>query len=291
MNTLMARRRRWRLNRARGVSEIIGAILLIALTLVAGALLWTFHFYTPPAPPTVNFVIRSGGSNPVWGDPTDCQPQGSWHYPLTGSTTIDSWNTGFQNECAYPATSGNYSLLNTTELIVSGFTPSSIPLDDIEMTFICNGTILVNGSLASMTWFPGSSTDPAPNAPTLGYCGTFDAGGYGGGAFSTYYNRLGLFVPLRPNVTVLEDGDTFILYIHNGGYPLDYACTTSWIVGYYGLCTSVTNGPINDFDDYHGVPPWCFSRPGQCTIYLSYTGSPSTLLATIPVYTLVPTTG
>jgi flagellin-like protein len=286
-------RRRWHRSRRRGVAEIIGAVLLVALTLVAGVLLWTFHIYTAPVPPTVNFVIRSGGSNPVWGDPTDCQPQGTWHYPLnTGNATlINSWNNGFLNECAYPATSGNYSLLNTTELIFSASSPLNIPLNQIDMTFVCNGTVLLNGSFASMTWFPGSSTDPAPNAPTLGYCGTFDAGGYGGGAFSTYYNRLGLFVPIEQGVSVLQSGDTFILYIHTGGYPLDYACTTNWIVNYYGICGSVSNGPINDFDDYHGVPPWCFSSPGQCTIYLTYTGVPSTLLATIPVYTLVPTTG
>ncbi|HKN07587.1 MAG TPA: archaellin/type IV pilin N-terminal domain-containing protein, partial [Thermoplasmata archaeon] len=68
-------RRHWHRSRRRGVAEIIGAVLLVALTLVAGVLLWTFHIYTAPVPPTVNFVIRSGGSNPVWGDPTDCQPQ------------------------------------------------------------------------------------------------------------------------------------------------------------------------------------------------------------------------
>ncbi len=283
-------RRHWHRSRRRGVAEIIGAVLLVALTLVAGVLLWTFHIYTAPVPPTVNFVIRSGGSNPVWGDPTDCQPQGSWHYPLPGGS-VASWNAGFLAECAYPATSGNYSLLNTTEFIFSASSPLNIPLDQIDMTFVCNGTVLLNGTFAAMTWYPGSSSSPAPNAPTLGFCGTFDAGGYGGGSFSTYYNRLGLFVPINQGVSVLQAGDTFVLYIHNGGYPLDYACTTNWIVGYYGICGSVSNGPINDFDDYHGVPPWCFSSPGQCTIYLSYTGVPSTLLATIPVYTLVPTTG
>lgn len=289
----MDRRQRWRRARQRGVAEILGAILLVALTVTAGVLLWTFHFYTPPSPPTVNFVVRSGGSNPVWGDPTDCQPQGKWIYPTTtwSGTKINQWNNGFLSQCAYPATSGNYSLLNTTQIIFQAHTPADIPLNEIEMTFICNGTVLLNGTFASMTWFPGSSSSPAPNAPTLGYCGTFDAGGYGGGAFSTYYNRLGLFVPIRAGVSVLESGDTFILYIHNGGYPLDYACTTNWIVGYYGLCGTVTHGPIFDFDDYHGVPPWCFSQPGQCTIYLTYNGNPSTLLATIPVYTLVPSTG
>ncbi|MGA8604163.1 MAG: hypothetical protein WB788_03735 [Thermoplasmata archaeon] len=276
------------------MAEIIGAVLLVALTLVAGVLLWTFHIYTAPAPPTINFVVRSGGSNPVWGDPTDCQPQGAWTYPTThwSVATTNAWDNGFANECEFPATSGNYSLLNTTQIIFSASSPLNIPLDEIDMTFVCNGTVLLNGSFASMTWFPGSTSSPAPNAPTLGYCGSFDAGGFGGGAFSTYYNRLGLFIPIEQGVSVLQSGDTFMLYIHTGGYPLDYACADSWISGQYGLCGGEPiGGPIFDFDDYHGVPPWCFSGPGQCTIYLTYSGVPSTLLATIPVYTLVPTTG
>jgi len=289
MNSVMNRRVRWRQRRRRGVAEIIGAILLVALTMVAGVLLWTFHFYTPPSPPTVEFVVRDGGSNPVWGDPTDCQPVGNWHYPLSGANET-KWNNGFDSECEYPNVAGNYSLLNTTEIIFSAHSPADIPLADISFTFICNGTVLLTGSFANMTWFPGSSYAYPPSAPTLGYCGTFDAGGYGGGAFSTYYNRLGIFDPLV-NDSVLENGDTFILYIHNGGYPLDYACLDAHMVALYGLCATPTNTPISDFDDYHGVPPWCFSSPGQCTIYLTYTGTPSALLATIPVYTLVPTTG
>ena len=285
----MNRPRRWSLRSRRGVSEIIAVILLIALTLVAGAILWSFRISPSPTAPSVNFVVHSGGSNPVWGDPTDCQPKGSWVYPLTGSTNINNWNNGFYNECAYPATSGNYSLLNTSELVVSAVSAPNILLTDINLTFICNGTVLIQGTLASMTWFPGSSFAPAPNAPYLGYCGTFNAGGYGGGAFGTLYNRLGIFVPITNNSTTLESGDTFILYIHNGGYPQDYACTTNWIAYYYGLCQyGVTGGPIFDFDDYHGAPPWCFTSPHPCTFDLSYTGTPGSLLASIPVSDLAP---
>src|SRR5208282_3032078 len=153
MDTSMYLRRHWHRSRRRGVAEIIGAVLLVALTLVAGVLLWTFHIYTAPVPPTVNFVIRSGGSNPVWGDPTDCQPQptstySNWVYPTTSwpAAEITAWNNGFQNECEYPNTSGNYSLLNSTELIFSASSPLNIPLNEIDMTFVCNGTVLLNGS-------------------------------------------------------------------------------------------------------------------------------------------------
>jgi flagellin-like protein len=309
--------RRWRRAPRRGVAEVLGAILLVALTVTAGVILWSFRIYTPSEPPTVSFQIRTGGSNPVWGDPTDCQPWGYSlsQYPLSGGALNrwagnwwDSASSGsWWGECENSVT-GNFSTLNTTQIIISAHTPADIPLSSIDFTFVCNNassnggtTILVNGSLASMTWFPGLSSSPAPNAPLLGSCGTFNAGGYGGGAFGTYYNRLALFVPLNQNISILENGDTFILYIHNGGWPLDFECVANAAGVFFSGetpgngCQHTSHGnaiaiPQNDYDDYHGAPPWCFTTPGACTIYLTYAGSPSALLATIPVYSLAPPT-
>ena len=249
---------RWRRrNGNRGISPIIGTILLLAMTVVIAALLFSFRFYTPVSPPSVNFIIHSGGSNPVWGDPTDEK-------------------------------AGTYSLMNTSQIIIGASSPTNIPLASIEFTFLCNNestggniSILVQGTLESMTWFPGASGEPPADAPTLGWCGSFHAGGYGGGSFGTLYNRLGMFVPITEGVEVLQSGDTFILYIHNGGFPLDYSGGTD-CVGHTGTA------PCFDGDDYHGAPPWCFTNPGACTIYLTYTGTPSTQLAEIPVYSLAP---
>jgi flagellin-like protein len=246
--------RRWRLRGShRGISPIIGTIFLLAMTIIAGALLWSFRFYTPPPTPTVTFMLTTGGSNPVWGDPTDNPP------------------------------GGGYSEMNTSAIIVASFSPSTIPLSEIQFTFVCNNeshggneTILVQGSLASMTWFPGDTSNPSPNAPKLGWCSSFHAGGFGGGSFGTLYNRLGLFDPISDQTTTLEAGDTFLLYIHNGGFPLDYSD-----------CGRGHSGCF-DQDDYHGAPPWCFTTAGECTIYLTYTGTPGTLLATIPVESLAP---
>jgi hypothetical protein len=265
MNTPMNRRRHWRRRRRGGIAEIVGAIFLVALTLVAGIILWTFRIYTPPAPPTVGFVILTGGSNPVWGDPTDDGPNG-------------------------------YSLLNTSAIVVASHSPSAIPLADITLTFVCydrygnataaqgghsNATppsnILIQGTLASMTWYPGFGTYPS-SGPMLGWCANFNAGGYGGGAFGTFFNRLGLFEPLSQGATLLENGDTYILYIHNGGWPLDYNAE----------CGGSASHGVADCDDYHGAPPWCFLNTGACTIFLTYTGSPSALLAAIPVTHLAP---
>ncbi|MGC2788527.1 MAG: archaellin/type IV pilin N-terminal domain-containing protein [Thermoplasmata archaeon] len=251
--------RRWRRGGARGVAPIIATILLLAMTLVIFTLLFSFKFITPPSPPTVSFVIHSGGSNPVWGDGTDTPGDGT------------------------------YSLLNTTQIIISSVSPTNIPLSAIEFSFICdnsstggNSTVLVQGSLAEMTWFPGLTSSPPAGAPTLGWCASFHAGGYGGGSFSTYYNRLGLFIPVSSQTDTLQAGDTFLLYIHNGGYPLDYGDTAN------DCNNHVAHKPCLDGDDYHGAPPWCFTNPGSCTINLEYTGSPVTSLASIPVYSLAP---
>jgi flagellin-like protein len=319
----MHRARRWRANRRQGIAEIIGAILLVALTITAGVILWSFHINPPPSPPTVNFTIRSGGSNPVWGDPTDCQPWG-WSLASYGSgisasqarNWVGNYNDGpnsgtWYGECgdgSDGAVTGNFSTLNTSQIIISGHSPSNIPLSEIDLTFVCNNasnnggeTILINGSLASMIWFPGSTSQPAANAPYLGYCGNFNAGGYAGAAFSTLYNRLGLFVPLQPGISTLENGDTFILYIHNGGWPIDFECVA--VLGGINFddytpqngCQHLNGNtaigiPQLDYDDYHGAPPWCFTSLGACTIYLTYTGTPATTLATIPVYSLAPPT-
>jgi flagellin-like protein len=258
MNTWMSYYR-WRRRRgSRGVAPIIGTILILAMTIVVFTILFSFRFYTPPAPPSVTFVIRSGGSNPVWGDGTDTPP------------------------------GGGYSLLNTTAIIVASVSSLNIPLNEIEFTFVCdnstsggNTTILVQGNLADMSWYPGVSTTAPADAPKLGWCASFHAGGYGGGAFGTAYNRLGLFLPISDLNITLQTGDTFLLYIHNGGFPLDYA----------GDCSMGTSGnPCLDGDDYHGAPPWCFTNPGACTIFLTFTGTPATQLAKIPVYSLAPPT-
>lgn len=294
-------RRRLR-GRPRGVAEIIGAILLVALTIVAGVILWSFRINTPVAPPSVSFVIRSGSSNPAWGDPTDCQPTGSWTYPLARSQ-YGSWSNGWYNQC-YVGTSGNFTTLNTTQLIVSGVSSTNLLLSQIVLTFLCNNntatggrTTLVTGSLASMTWFPRLSTQPAPDAPSLGYCGNFNAGGWSGvpdllPANGSLYNRLGMFVPLQAGQVLLKTGDTFFLYIHNGGYPLTFLCVAA-AVGLYAANTCpapMKAVPQLDYDDYHGAPPWCFTTQNACTIDLTYTGNPHALLAQIPVSSLAPPT-
>src|SRR5271155_1635314 len=90
-----------RRRQARGVSNIIATILLVAITIVAGVFLWTFKINTPSAAPQLSFSIRSGTSNPVWGDPTDCLPwfpawlsYNSQSSPVNTNTTVDYYDNG-----------------------------------------------------------------------------------------------------------------------------------------------------------------------------------------------------
>jgi|SRR5580658_1080737 flagellin-like protein len=308
---------RWRRRfHRRGVAPIIATILLLAMTIAVFSILFSFRIATPAAPPSTSFAIRSGGSTPVWGDPTDCQPLGAWTYPLAGSQEVN-WGNLWWAQCEYfseslPAytTPGNFSLLNTTQVIFSGLSSTDIPLSEVNLTFVCNGqfapapyttttnTVLLSGTLDDLVWNPGISTTVPANAPYLGYCGGFDMGAEAGVAFGAYFDRLLIFVPIVPfpggnAATLLATGDTMYVYIHNGGWPLDYACIEDagggeppgqpW-AGDGAICPNgIVNHPLLDVDDYHGTPPWCFNALGACTIYLTYTGNPSTILATIPV--------
>jgi flagellin-like protein len=271
---------RTRPGQRRGVSNIIAALLLVAMTVIAGTTLWTLAFHYPSQGMNLSYIARAGLKGPVWGDPTDCVPAG---YPVSPGST---WGVAEQNawwtEC-YDNQVGNYSLMNLSEIVFTAVSPSNIPLASIDLEFLCHNfsagpatTVLLSGSLASMTWFPGATTSPAPNAPTLGYCGSFDARDYGGGAFGTLYNRLGIFVPIQAGVNVLQAGDTFILYVHTPDSVYDPGPPA------YG--GSIPAGP--DSDDYHGAPTWCFITPGACEIKVLYVGSSTQLLADIPIYSI-----
>jgi hypothetical protein len=302
----------------RAASGIIATILLLGITIASGVILWTFHVYTPPQPPTSSFDYRGGGSNPVWGDPTDCQPLGVWSYPLAPAFDT-AWGQAWWNECEYFSedeypTPGNFSALNTTQIIFNQISSQDLPLSELTFTFLCNGkyapapyttgntTVLLSATLSQMTWYPGVQGS-APAGPYLGYCGGFDMGAEAGVAYGSLFTRLGIFLPLNPNATYLQNGDTVVVYIHNGGYPLDFACVEAaggypqpW-AGDDAICphsgmypNGITGGPLLDVDDYHGAPPWCFENPLACTIDISYNGAPSALLGSVSVYDLTPPT-
>lgn len=255
-------------------------MLLVALTVVAGTVLWGLSFRFPSTGMSITYTAVAGLKAPVWGDPTDCVPDG---YPISpGSTWGYAEQNAWWNECYYHPI-GNFSTMNATEIVFTSTTPGNIPLNLIQFEFLCHNTtngppttVLVSGSLAEMTWFPGATTSPAPGAPQLGYCGSFDADNYGSGAYGTLYNRLGIFVPIRAGSSVLVPGDTFLLYVHTAGSVYDPGPPA------YGR--AIHTGP--DADDFHGAPSWCFTQVNACEIKIIYSGSPSALLADIPIYAI-----
>ena len=254
--------------------------MLVGITIISGIALWTLQFKFPSTNMYINYIARAGLKVPAWGDPTDCVPYG---YPVSPGS---GWNWAEQNAWwyyCYDHQIGNFSPMNATEIVFTSTVPSNIPLNELTFSYLCHNstprattTVLVTGSPASMTWFPGSTTSPATNAPHLGWCGSFNANGFGGGAFGTLYNRLGIFIPVRQGYSVLEPGDQFILYVHTSDSVYDPGPPAygGWI----------PTGP--DADDFHGAPTWCFTDPGACEIKLTYTGNPNQLLADIPVYSI-----
>ncbi|MCI4365139.1 MAG: hypothetical protein L3K10_03640 [Thermoplasmata archaeon] len=290
----------------------------------------TFKINTPAPAPSVSFSIRSGTSNPVWGDPTDCLPwfpawlnyntqvtmsttnvtddyyENGGNYGIAGAfpagpITAENgnhygnnftawWNGGFANvtggvtgknvhntECNGAPPTGDFSSMNSTQFIISAHSPANIPLSQVELVFLCNGTVFVNGTLDQMTWFPGSSTGPGPNAPHLGKCGSFVPSG----SYSTLYNRFGIFVPINTTtIGFLQNGDTFIMYIHTSSpFDPDVGGNND---GHHGDC-----GPGPDCDDFHGAPAWCFTTPNACTLSFIYLGQPNSLLTELSLYNVV----
>ncbi len=267
------------------MSPVIATVLMLGMMVAAGVLLWQFHVRPAPPPPTVTYSAVGGSTYPVWGDPTDCQPvlPNPTSYYTNGGTANPNWPTyskAWTSQCQQ-STTGVYNLMNVSVITISQVS-QPIPMSAVEFEFVCHNatpkpitTVFVAGSLAAMSWFPGSSQSIPSNAPTINSCATFNASGLG--SFSTYYNRLGFFEPLTVGATQLEAGDSFILYVHTARSvfeaPSPYEPYSDW------------NQP--DIDDYHGAPPWCFSNPGSCTIYLVDTQTiPQTILATIPVTSL-----
>jgi len=280
----MLRHRRGR----RAISSIIATVFLIALTVTTGVLVWTLTIKPVSPPPTVWYQAQGGFTYPVWGDPTDCIPVEP--HPVSyyiGNGSGDSrWNTymnDWWNECEY-STTGTYNMMNVSLISITKVS-EPILLSSVKFEFICYNTtptklttVLVGGSLQSMSWFPGSSQTLASDAPKLYSCGNFNATTYyGQQANGIYYNRLGFYDPLTEGATLLEPGDAFVLYVHTGNSvfeaPSPIEPQNTWFKG--------------DIDDYHGAPPWCFSNPGACDIYLIDTATvPNVVLATIPVTSL-----
>lgn len=214
---------------------MIAAVLLVLMTVVAAALLWAWRFNLPTTGIQVEYVAQGDQSEPAWGDPTDCSTTG-------GVTTCDNLPAMF--------------------VIFTSHSPANIPLVNLKVTFVCNGTVLLNGTFKQLEVVPGTGANPGNGSPLIQNCGTWQWG-TGHGFSATYFNRLLYYQQVSTNAPVLKDGDVLVIYIHP-----------------FGGFKDRTGHPAPD-DDYHGVPLWCFTKPGSCIVYLSYTGAPASLIASI----------
>jgi len=229
--------RRWRRTPARwtaAVSPIIASLLLIGITVAAGAILWTFRVQTPSATVQVEYAAEGDQTEPAWGDPTDCT-----------------------NETIYASCQGIPAFF----LIFTAHSPEAILLTELKFELVCNGTSLLNGTFSQMEVVPGTGANPGSGSPTLGKCGTWKPSATG--TTATYFNRLAYFQQIDDRALTLHDGDFFVVYEHP---------TLNWCDP-EGYCD----------DDYHGAPPWCFTKAAACTIILSYIGSPSEILGEFPL--------
>jgi len=244
---------------------------MVMITVVLMGLIYLIKYpvLTTP-PPTITYDSINDAKYPVWGDPTDCYPNlpHNWEYYLgngTGNRTDQNLYNTYMNawwsDCEY-GDNGTYNVMDAARIVITSVS-QPIPLDQITFQFVCTNTTptyqqtyLVQGLLGDMTWVPGGSQNLSANAPYLGVCASYNP--QGSGANSVYYNRLGFFDPLNPNVQVLTPGEAIVIYIHTPDSiyeaPNPLEPQSAW------------NAP--DADDYHGAPMWCFTVPGSCEIQL-----------------------
>jgi hypothetical protein len=224
---------RWRHRGRAGVSSMIAVTLLLAMTVAIGAILWSFRPPLPPSPVAVQYVALGDQSEPTWGDPTDCT------------------NTTIYAEC---------DTIPAFFVVFTSHSPTNIPLDDLSVEMRCNGTSLVNGTLAAMEVVPGTGASPSSDSPKLGNCGTWHPSSVG--TTATYFNRLMYFQQVTVGEPTLQNGDQLVVYVHAANFK-------------------DRSGNYPD-DDYHGAPPWCFTLSSTCSLLITYTASPPALVATIP---------
>lgn len=160
----------------RGISTIIGTILLVGISITAGLLLWTFQPKVGSTTPSFTYQAIGSVPEPVWGDGSDC--------------------TGTPQICAS---------LPSSFIVVTSHYPSVIALTQLTFTFICNGTVYLTSTLANMEWVPGTSGSPSGSAPQLGSCGSYTPP-------HAAFNRFAFFDQATPGAISLENGDSIVVF-------------------------------------------------------------------------------
>lgn len=208
----------------RAISSIVATVMLVGMTVTAGALLWAFRPPIPPAPSSIEYVVYGNLTEPTWGDGSDC-------------TTVSN-----VQQC---------QVLPAFAVVITQASPSVMALAQLSFVLVCNGTVYLTATLQQMAWVPGTPASIGAGAPQLGKCGTYTPPG-------AAFNRLAFFQQLVPGSGTLREGDAVFVYAH-------------------------TFTTFKD-DDYHGVPSWCYTIQGACTLSIEYTGAPSVSVIAIPLF-------
>jgi hypothetical protein len=168
---------RWRRYERRAVQTTIAAILLVAMTISAGVILWTFRPKLPSPTPSFTFQAIGNVPEPVWGDGSDC--------------------TGGSNQvCAS---------LPSTFIVITSHYPTTIPLTQLTFIFLCNGTVYLTGTFAELEWVPGTQGSPSGSAPQLQTCGTYTPP-------NAAFNRMAFFDQAVPGALNLNNGDSLVVF-------------------------------------------------------------------------------
>jgi len=200
-------------------------MLLVAITVVAAAVLYAFRPPVPGDQLTLNFFATSGASEPTWGDGTDCKNVGT----VQTCQTLPSINIVFPD-------------------------PPAVALSNMQMVFLCNGTVYLSATLEDMVWVPGSTGVVGSSGPQLQKCGN------GFVPPRASWNRFAFYDQADPGVAVMEPGDYLVIYAHTFTKFVD--------------------------DDFHGAPLWCYQFQGDCTVEILYTVGIPTIAMSLSLYGL-----
>lgn len=272
----------------RAASPIIAAVFLVGMTIVAGTVLWSFRLNLPSAPVQIWYQAVSPSPTQAYADGSDCKNVG----PPMNQTQVWEPLTGI-------------------DIVVTHFQPSAMPLASLQLYFLCQGTVYLSGTVASLAWVPGNTGiiggGPGSGVPALGMCGDYTPP-------SAAFNRFMFFEQVTPGDSNLQAGDQFVIFAQGFSPPYcAFAPSTSnicWLTAsqeavvqastaFPSSCPNpayaagdhpAANGSygLNACDDdYHGVPtPQCYTVAGACTLDVVDLGQQSSLALSVSMVNL-----
>ena len=162
---------------------MIGTVLLVAIPMVMVSVLYTFRPPLPNNPISLSYYVNGSGTEPAWGDGSDCKNVGGGG----GSSTQTCLSLG------------------VIQMIFTS--PPSLPISSLLLVFYCNGTVYLSATFAEMAWVPGSTGTVGNTGPQLQHCGSYVPP-------KAAWNRFAFFDQVTPGAAALRPGDSLFVYSH-----------------------------------------------------------------------------